>query len=132
MLFQGFGAFERSILTQVDHILMDKERLLRRTQTKRSAYRVLGKTPPAAEVLPETELAETVRSDTDWTKQREQFDPLIWRTLILGEEKPIATNLATAVLVPVMSRITCSCVAKRTGQLLNDATSTNGRFFVIV
>ncbi|XP_026566028.1 protein AATF [Pseudonaja textilis] len=58
-LGKGFGAFERSILTQVDHILMDKERLLRRTQTKRSAYRVLGKTPSDAEVLPETELDET-------------------------------------------------------------------------
>ncbi|XP_032072473.1 protein AATF isoform X1 [Thamnophis elegans] len=58
-LGKGFGAFERSILTQVDHILMDKERLLRRTQTKRSAYRVLGKTASAAEVLPETELDET-------------------------------------------------------------------------
>ncbi|XP_051665373.1 protein AATF [Manacus candei] len=40
---KGFGAFERSILTQIDHILMDKERLLRRTQTKRSVYTVLGK-----------------------------------------------------------------------------------------
>ncbi|XP_026536257.1 protein AATF isoform X2 [Notechis scutatus] len=58
-LGKGFGAFERSILTQVDHILMDKERLLRRTQTKRSAYRVLGKNPSDAEVLPETELDET-------------------------------------------------------------------------
>ncbi|KAH0513845.1 Protein AATF [Microtus ochrogaster] len=52
----GFGAFERSILTQIDHILMDKERLLRRTQTKRSVYQVLGKPEPApapvAESLP--------------------------------------------------------------------------------
>ncbi|XP_052050932.1 protein AATF isoform X2 [Apodemus sylvaticus] len=55
-LGKGFGAFERSILTQIDHILMDKERLLRRTQTKRSAYRVLGKPEPVpepvAEILP--------------------------------------------------------------------------------
>ncbi|KAM6466398.1 protein AATF [Liasis olivaceus] len=58
-LGKGFGAFERSILTQVDHILMDKERLLRRTQTKRSAYRVLGKPPSAIEVLPEAELGQT-------------------------------------------------------------------------
>ncbi|XP_063152803.1 protein AATF [Candoia aspera] len=56
---KGFGAFERSILTQVDHILMDKERLIRRTQTKRSAYRVLGKPPSATEVLPEAELGQT-------------------------------------------------------------------------
>ncbi|XP_066515844.1 protein AATF [Hoplias malabaricus] len=40
---KGFGAFERNILTQVEQVLMDKERLLRRTQTRRSDYRVLGK-----------------------------------------------------------------------------------------
>uniref|UniRef100_A0A8C6ZZM2 Apoptosis antagonizing transcription factor n=1 Tax=Neovison vison TaxID=452646 RepID=A0A8C6ZZM2_NEOVI len=51
---KGFGAFERSILTQIDHILMDKERLLRRTQTKRSIYRVLGKPEPATQPLPES------------------------------------------------------------------------------
>ncbi|XP_022365563.1 protein AATF isoform X2 [Enhydra lutris kenyoni] len=53
-LGKGFGAFERSILTQIDHILMDKERLLRRTQTKRSIYRVLGKSEPATQLLPES------------------------------------------------------------------------------
>ncbi|XP_055983203.1 protein AATF [Sorex fumeus] len=52
-LGKGFGAFERSILTQIDHILMDKERLLRRTQTKRSIYRVLGKPDPVAPPVPE-------------------------------------------------------------------------------
>ncbi|XP_073653927.1 protein AATF isoform X5 [Tursiops truncatus] len=53
-LGKGFGAFERSVLTQIDHILMDKERLLRRTQTKRSIYRVLGKPEPAAQPVPES------------------------------------------------------------------------------
>ncbi|KAJ6657900.1 hypothetical protein lerEdw1_001820, partial [Lerista edwardsae] len=50
---RGFSAFERSILTQIDHILMDKERLLRRTRTKRSAYRVLGKLQQEPEPIPE-------------------------------------------------------------------------------
>ncbi|KAL2765366.1 protein AATF [Daubentonia madagascariensis] len=53
-LGKGFGAFERSILTQIDHILLDKERLLRRTQTKRSIYRVLGRPEPAAQPVPES------------------------------------------------------------------------------
>ncbi|XP_006881730.1 PREDICTED: protein AATF [Elephantulus edwardii] len=53
-LGKGFGAFERSILTQIDHILMDKERLLRRTQTKRSVYRVLGRPEPIAQPVPES------------------------------------------------------------------------------
>ncbi|XP_066118909.1 protein AATF isoform X1 [Saccopteryx bilineata] len=51
-LGKGFGAFERSILTQIDYILMDKERLLRRTQTKRSVYRVLGKPEPVVQPVP--------------------------------------------------------------------------------
>ncbi|KAG7483646.1 hypothetical protein MATL_G00040590 [Megalops atlanticus] len=45
---KGFAAFDRNILTQVEQVLMDKERLLRRTQTKRSEYRVLGRAEPAA------------------------------------------------------------------------------------
>ncbi|XP_029467573.1 protein AATF isoform X2 [Rhinatrema bivittatum] len=53
---KGFIAFERSVLTQIDQILMDKERLLRRTRTKRSAYRILGKVEaesgPVQELVP--------------------------------------------------------------------------------
>ncbi|XP_047442422.1 protein AATF [Mugil cephalus] len=45
---KGFGAFERNILTQVEQVLMDNERLVRRTQTKRSEYRVLGKKEASA------------------------------------------------------------------------------------
>ncbi|XP_053941046.1 protein AATF [Cuculus canorus] len=51
---KGFGAFERSILTQIDHIMMDKERLLRRTQTKRSVYTVLGKEEQESHPVPES------------------------------------------------------------------------------
>ncbi|KAM4760456.1 protein AATF [Cyanocitta cristata] len=54
---KGFGAFERSVLAQIDHVLMDRERLLRRTQTRRSVYTVLGKQeqqpPPAPQPGPE-------------------------------------------------------------------------------
>ncbi|XP_075760891.1 protein AATF isoform X2 [Pelodiscus sinensis] len=53
-LGKGFSAFERSILTQIDHIMMDKERLLRRTQTKRSVYRVLGKPEKESQPVPES------------------------------------------------------------------------------
>ncbi|XP_009889490.1 PREDICTED: protein AATF, partial [Charadrius vociferus] len=53
-LGKGFGAFEHSILTQIDHIMMDKERLLRRTQTKRSVYRVLGKQEQESHPVPES------------------------------------------------------------------------------
>ncbi|KPP59440.1 protein AATF-like [Scleropages formosus] len=40
---KGFAAFDRNILTQVEQVLTDSERLIRRTQTKRSEYRILGK-----------------------------------------------------------------------------------------
>ncbi|KAJ7420109.1 Protein AATF [Pitangus sulphuratus] len=50
---KGFGAFERSILAQIDHILMDRERLLRRTQTRRSVYAVLGKQEPQPPPAPQ-------------------------------------------------------------------------------
>lgn len=40
---KSFGAFERNILTQIEQVLMDKDRLIKRTQTKRSEYKVLGK-----------------------------------------------------------------------------------------
>ncbi|XP_023678690.1 protein AATF [Paramormyrops kingsleyae] len=39
---KGFGAFDRNILTQVEQVLSEPERLIRRTQIKRSEYRVLG------------------------------------------------------------------------------------------
>ncbi|KAL6108501.1 aatf [Pungitius sinensis] len=45
---KGFGAFDRNILTQVEQVLMDNERLVRRTQTRRSEYRVLGEKQDAA------------------------------------------------------------------------------------
>ncbi|RLV97110.1 hypothetical protein DV515_00012160 [Chloebia gouldiae] len=56
----AFGALERSVLAQIDHVLLDRERLLRRTQTRRSLYSVLGKReqqpapapPDSSEVLP--------------------------------------------------------------------------------
>ncbi|XP_059397740.1 protein AATF-like [Carassius carassius] len=53
---KGFGAFDRNILTQVEQVLMDKERLVRRTQTHRSEYRVLGKLEP---ITPEIDSSVT-------------------------------------------------------------------------
>lgn len=48
---KDFGAFDRNILSQVEQVMLDQERLLRRTQTRRSEYHILGKTEtPAAPV----------------------------------------------------------------------------------
>ncbi|XP_061427195.1 protein AATF [Lethenteron reissneri] len=42
---KGFASFDRSVLLQIEHVLQERERLLLRTQTKRSAFTILGKTP---------------------------------------------------------------------------------------
>ncbi|KAA0716494.1 Protein AATF [Triplophysa tibetana] len=55
---KGFGSFDRNILTQVEQVLMDKERLVRRTQTRRSQYRVLGKPEPIAAEIEVTAITE--------------------------------------------------------------------------
>ncbi|XP_072445775.1 protein AATF isoform X2 [Chiloscyllium punctatum] len=57
---KGFSAFERSILTQIEQIMMDKERLIRRTQTKRSVYKILGKVEEDSQQIPETVHGEEV------------------------------------------------------------------------
>ncbi|XP_051891374.1 protein AATF isoform X1 [Pristis pectinata] len=51
---KGFSAFERPIVTQIEQIMMDKERLLRRTQTKRSLYSILGKVEKDSQQIPES------------------------------------------------------------------------------
>uniref|UniRef100_A0A3Q3WUM1 Uncharacterized protein n=1 Tax=Mola mola TaxID=94237 RepID=A0A3Q3WUM1_MOLML len=58
---KGFGAFDRNILTQVEQVLMDNERLVCRTQTRRTEYRVLGKKEapaPLSETFKEGEEVE--------------------------------------------------------------------------
>ncbi|XP_049586603.1 protein AATF isoform X2 [Syngnathus scovelli] len=62
----NFGAFERNVVSQVDQILMDKERLVRRTQTRRSEYRILG-------TGPEQELASADPSDEE--RHRDRLTP---------------------------------------------------------
>ncbi|XP_069767861.1 protein AATF [Narcine bancroftii] len=56
---KGFSAFERPILTQIEQIMMDKERLVRRTQTKRSFYSILGKVDENSQQIPESVPGET-------------------------------------------------------------------------
>ena len=48
----GFGAFDQSILKQIEGILADKQRLINRTRVKRSVYRVLGTLPSIPKSVP--------------------------------------------------------------------------------
>ncbi|XP_063810897.1 protein AATF isoform X2 [Pseudophryne corroboree] len=57
---KGLGSSERSILLQIEQIMSDKERLQRRTQTKRSLYSILGKSQHESLPVPEHTSDETM------------------------------------------------------------------------
>lgn len=57
-----FSAFDLPTLKQIEEILLDGERLLRRTRTKRSDYSVLGKTEPVLEKIVEVGFILKLRS----------------------------------------------------------------------
>ncbi|XP_015764097.1 PREDICTED: protein AATF-like, partial [Acropora digitifera] len=64
---KSFSSFDRSALAQINHILSDKERLIKRTQLKRSAYRVLGKSKKEekSEALPSEDQSDLHLKDYD-------------------------------------------------------------------
>ncbi len=57
----GFGAFDQSILKQIEGILADKQRLVNRTRIKRSTYRVLGCLPKSQDTVKISEEEETLK-----------------------------------------------------------------------
>lgn len=69
---KSFSGFEQSALKQIEQILTDKDRLVKRTQMKRASYRVLGK--PEEFQLPLQEAEETERKPTVHTYDPEIFD----------------------------------------------------------
>ncbi|XP_073398663.1 protein AATF [Dendrobates tinctorius] len=77
---KGFTGSERSILMQVEQIMMDKERLLRRTQTKRSLYRILGKNRQDSATEQERVPDETmeVQAEGKSNSQLKEFDEEIF------------------------------------------------------
>ncbi|KAM3933708.1 protein AATF [Leptodactylus fuscus] len=77
---KGFAGSERSILMQVEQIMMDKERLLRRTQTKRSIYRILGKSRQDSAPEPECVPDETmeVQPEGKSNSQHKELDEEIF------------------------------------------------------
>ncbi|XP_056413519.1 protein AATF [Hyla sarda] len=77
---KGSAGSERSILTQIEQIIVDKERLLRRTQTKRSLYRILGKSRQDSEPEPECVPDEKMEVLTEGksNSQPKEFDEEIF------------------------------------------------------
>lgn len=69
---KAFSGFEQSALKQIEQILTDKDRLVKRTQMKRASYRVLGK--PEESQLPVQEAEETERKPMVHTYDPEIFD----------------------------------------------------------
>ena len=71
----SFGSFELSTLKQIQHILSDTPRLVRRTQYKRTSYKVLGKT----NVLEDVESEDSTDGDNEMSnsqtkKVSEEYD----------------------------------------------------------
>ncbi|CEG64373.1 hypothetical protein RMATCC62417_01354 [Rhizopus microsporus] len=48
-LNKKFKAFDQNIMTQIEHVLGDKENLIKRTQLQRSEYKIIGKAQIEAE-----------------------------------------------------------------------------------
>ncbi|XP_033103060.1 protein AATF-like [Anneissia japonica] len=73
---KSFSSFDRSVLKQIDQILVDQDRLLKRTQLKRSVYNVVGK----QEHVEDTEEDES-NGDVPVVKQNQHlkdYDPEIF------------------------------------------------------
>ncbi|XP_068758251.1 protein AATF-like isoform X2 [Montipora capricornis] len=68
---KSFSSFDRSALAQINHILSDKDRLIKRTQMKRSSYRVLGKSE-------EDEKQKVLSSEEQADMHLRDFDPEIF------------------------------------------------------
>lgn len=69
---RNFSAFEQSTLKQIEQILADKSRVMRRTQLRRSDYRILGKSAEinGTETMPQDMNSESqtsqVSTDSKW------------------------------------------------------------------
>uniref|UniRef100_H2YN69 Protein AATF n=1 Tax=Ciona savignyi TaxID=51511 RepID=H2YN69_CIOSA len=69
-LDKSFNSFERSTVSQIEHILADPARLLKRTRTKRSKYEVLGFTEgDTANGNPLNDQDEEIFDDDDFYHQ---------------------------------------------------------------
>ena len=62
LLFQSFSSFDKSPLAQIQQVLQDKGRLIKRTQLKRTAYKVLGKVEMEDKKEEEEEVRKSVCS----------------------------------------------------------------------
>ncbi|XP_035228895.1 protein AATF-like [Stegodyphus dumicola] len=73
---KSFTAFENSALKQIEKILQDKNRLIKRTQLKRSLYRVLGK--PEFSQMKNDENADVNESVSKQDMLLKDYDPEIF------------------------------------------------------
>lgn len=71
----GFGAFDQSILKQIEGILSDKQRLINRTRIKRASYRVLGS---VQQMVIDGKEEESTKHEEHPNKACEEFDPEIY------------------------------------------------------
>ncbi|XP_015924137.1 protein AATF [Parasteatoda tepidariorum] len=75
MTQKSFNAFDNSAVKQIEQILQDRTRLIKRTQLKRSVYRVLGK-PEFSELKSNESNIEDITSKQDLLLK--DYDPQIF------------------------------------------------------
>ncbi|XP_062570249.1 protein AATF-like [Saccostrea cucullata] len=73
---KSFNAFEQSALKQIEQVLSDRDRLIKRTQMKRASYKVLGKPEEAETAVSQDQepLQETSIKTSEQTYDAEIFD----------------------------------------------------------
>ncbi|KAJ8299663.1 hypothetical protein KUTeg_023723 [Tegillarca granosa] len=74
---KSFSAFELSALKQIEQILSDRDRLIKRTQMKRSVYKVLGKMDDG-ENKSDSQPSDTVEESTRIEEKHHNYDPEIF------------------------------------------------------
>ncbi|XP_075051817.1 protein AATF isoform X2 [Mixophyes fleayi] len=75
---KGFSSSERSILMQIEQIMSDKERLQKRTQTKRSLYSIIGKSQLESPPMPAYTSDETMDVQGKSNSQLKELDEEIF------------------------------------------------------
>ncbi|XP_002158078.3 protein AATF isoform X1 [Hydra vulgaris] len=88
---KNFSAFDKSTLQQINQVLTDKERLVKRTQLKRTPYRILGEneTADSSAPVPDSHLKdynEQIFDDNDF--YHEMLKELIERKTNIGSDDP--------------------------------------------
>lgn len=103
---KSFSSFDKSTLQQINQVLSDKDRLIKRTQLKRSPYTILGKTDDTADEVVDPHLKdydEDIFDDGDF--YHEMLKELIERKSNVDSNNPVAASRQWLELQKMRSKI---------------------------